>query len=199
MWPVPLFIGIAMAPESPWWLIRHDRTAAARKSLTRLSSNPDAQTIEETIDMMRHTTQLEMELTTGASYLDCFRGVNLRRTEIVCMVWAIQVLSGNSFSNYSTYFLVQAGLNSSNSYSFALGQYGFNVIGVFGAWGLMALGLGRRKLFIGGLCGLCLALFVMGCMSFVKDVKAASLAAGVMMLVWVRLPSTRYAAYADIA
>jgi MFS transporter, SP family, general alpha glucoside:H+ symporter len=60
------------------------------------------------------------QITRGASYLDCFRGTDLRRTEvcgflsgktyftsahiskIVCMVWAIQNLSGNSFSNYST-------------------------------------------------------------------------------------------------
>jgi SP family general alpha glucoside:H+ symporter-like MFS transporter len=184
MWPVPLMAGIFFAPESPWWLVRHGKLDQARRSLARLSSNKDSQNIDETLDMMRHTTALEKEITTGASYLDCFRGVNLRRTEIVCMVWAIQVLSGNSFSNYSTYFLVQAGLAPSNSYSFALGQYGFNVVGVLGAWGLMALGVGRRKLFISGLCGLCAALFVMGCMSFVKDVKVASLAAGVMMLVW---------------
>jgi SP family general alpha glucoside:H+ symporter-like MFS transporter len=53
--------------------------------------------------MMEHTTKLEKEMTTGASYLDCFRGINLRRTEIVCMVWAIQNLSGNSFTGYSTF------------------------------------------------------------------------------------------------
>jgi len=143
--------------------------------------NPD-----ETIDMMRHTTALENEITSGASYIDCFRGTDLRRTEIVCMVWAIQNLSGNSFSNYSTYFLVQAGLDASNSYSFALGQYAINVVGVFGAWGLMAWGLGRRTLYIGGLCGLCVALFVMGFLGLVPDEKRsqASMATGVLMLVW---------------
>lgn len=49
------------------------------------------------------------------------------------MVWAIQNLSGNSFSNYSTYFLTQAGLDSNDAYGFALGQYGMNCVGVFGA------------------------------------------------------------------
>jgi len=143
--------------------------------------NPD-----ETIDMMRHTTALENEITSGASYLDCFKGTDLRRTEIVCMVWAIQNLSGNSFSNYSTYFLVQAGLDPANSYNFALGQYAINIVGVFGAWGLMAWGLGRRTLFIAGLCGLCVALFVMGFLGLVPDSNrsSASLATGVLMLVW---------------
>ena len=188
VWPLPLFIGVAFAPESPWWLVRKGRIADAKRALLRLTSvnkhsNFDA---DETIDMMRHTTELEREITTGASYLDCFRGTNLRRTEIVCLVWAIQNLSGNSFSNYSTYFLVQAGLDSSNSYSFALGQYGINMVGVFGAWGLMAAGMGRRTLFLCGLCGLCVALFVMGFLGLVPDAhrQAASLATGVLMLVW---------------
>jgi hypothetical protein len=59
---------------------------------------------EDTNELMRHTNELENEITSGASYLDCFKGTDLRRTEIVCMVWAIQNLSGNAFSNYSTYF-----------------------------------------------------------------------------------------------
>lgn len=44
------------------------------------------------------------------------------------MCWAIQNLCGNSFSNYSTYFLTQAGLDSHGAYGFALGQYGFNMV-----------------------------------------------------------------------
>jgi SP family general alpha glucoside:H+ symporter-like MFS transporter len=188
MWPLPLFIGVAFAPESPWWLVRKGRIEEAKKALLRLTSlNRETDfDADETIDMMRHTTELEKEITTGASYLDCFRGTDLRRTEIVCMVWAMQNLSGNSFSNYSTYFLEQAGLDQSTSYSFAMGQYAINCVGVFGAWGLMAAGLGRRTLFLNGLCGLCVALFVMGFLGLVPEAhaQAASLATGVMMIVW---------------
>jgi SP family general alpha glucoside:H+ symporter-like MFS transporter len=188
MWPLPIFIGVAFAPESPWWLVRKGRIEEARRSLLRLTSldretdfDPD-----ETVDMMRHTTELEQEITTGASYLDCFRGVNLRRTEIVCMVWAMQNLSGNSFSNYSTYFLEQAGLDQSTSYNFAMGQYAINCVGVFGAWALMAWGMGRRTLFLTGLCGLCAALFVMGFLGLVPAAhkQTASLVTGIMMIVW---------------
>ena len=186
VWPLPLFIGVFFAPESPWWLVRKGRIEDAKHSLRRLTSAQEDFNPEETVDMMRHTNALEYEITSGASYLDCFKGTDLRRTEIVCMIWAIQNLSGNSFSNYSTYFLVQAGLSSDNSYSFALGQYGFNVVGVFGAWALMAYGMGRRTLFITGLCGLCVALFVMGFLGLVPESNktAASLATGVLMLVW---------------
>lgn len=33
--------------------------------------------------LIQHTTELEKAETSGATYLDCFRGTNLRRTEIV--------------------------------------------------------------------------------------------------------------------
>ncbi|KAK4865070.1 hypothetical protein LT330_001693 [Penicillium expansum] len=188
MWPVPLFIAIFLAPESPWWLVRKNRDEDAKKALLRLT-NPERNTdfnADETIAMIRHTTDLEAKLSEGASYLDCFKGANLRRTEIVCLVWAIQNLSGNSFSNYSTYFLEQAGLSASNSYSFAMGQYGINMVGVLGAWLLMSFGIGRRTLYLYGLCGLSTILFLIGFLGLVPSAHKdqASLATGSMMLCW---------------
>ena len=188
MWPVPLLIGIFLAPESPWWLVRKGRLEDAKKSLLRLTSlNRETDfDADETIAMMVHTTSLEERITKGASYLDCFRGTDRRRTEIVCMVWAIQNLSGNSFSGYSTYFLEQAGLAPAKAYDFALGQYSINMGGVFGAWFLMSLGLGRRSLYLYGLCGLCSMLFILGFLGLVPHAhkKEASLATGSIMLVW---------------
>lgn len=188
MWPVPLLVGIFLAPESPWWLVRRGRIDDAKRALLRLTSlNRETDfDADETIAMMVHTTALEKKITSGASYLDCFRGTDLRRTEIVCMVWAIQNLSGNSFSNYSTYFLEQAGLDTSKSYSFAMGQYGINMLGVFGAWFLMTLGIGRRTLYLYGLCGLCTMLFIMGFLGLVPSDHRdqASLATGSMMIIW---------------
>lgn len=136
--------------------------------------------------MMVHTTALEEKITRGASYLDCFRGTDLRRTEIVCMCWAIQNLSGNAFSNYSTYFLESAGLPDSSSYSFALGQYAINVVGTIGAWSLMSFGIGRRSLYFYGLCGLFSMLFIIGFLGLVPDAHRdqAALATGSLMIVW---------------
>lgn len=61
MWPLPLFIAIWFAPESPWWLVRKGRVEEAKKSLRRLTS-VDRDTdfdADETISMMVHTTALE--------------------------------------------------------------------------------------------------------------------------------------------
>lgn len=188
IWPVPLLIGVFFAPESPWWLVRKGRLDEAKKSLERLTSR-DRETnfdADETVAMMVHTTALENKITAGASYWDCFKGTDLRRTEIVCACWAIQNLSGNSFSGYSTYFLEQAGLDPSNALSFALGQYSINCVGVFGAWFLMARGIGRRTLYFVGLCGLFLMLLILGFLGLARssNPNGVSLAAGSIMLVW---------------
>ncbi|CAH0020462.1 unnamed protein product [Clonostachys rhizophaga] len=188
MWPVPLFIGIYFAPESPWWLVRKGRIEEAKKSLLRLTSRNRETDFDEneTVAMMIHTTALEEKLTAGASYLDCFKGIDLRRTEIVCMVWAMQNLSGNVFSNYSTYFLKQAGLSEYNSYAFAMGQYAINMVGTFGAWTLMSFGIGRRSLYLYGLCGLCSMLFILGFLGLVPESNRdkGALATGSIMVGW---------------
>jgi SP family general alpha glucoside:H+ symporter-like MFS transporter len=186
MWPVPLIVGICFAPESPWWLVRRGRLDEAKNSLLRLTNLEDKSSAEETIAMMVHTTALEEKFTEGSSYLDCFRGTDLRRTEIVCMIWAIQNLSGNSFSGYSSYFLEQAGLAPDQAYKFTLGQYAINMAGVFGAWFLMSVGIGRRSLYLYGLCCLCTILLVIGFLGLVphEHREAASNATGYMMIVW---------------
>ncbi|KAM0285007.1 hypothetical protein ACHAQH_001696 [Verticillium albo-atrum] len=40
-WPVPVAIAVFMAPESPWWLIRHGRSEDAKKALGRLNKEQD--------------------------------------------------------------------------------------------------------------------------------------------------------------
>ncbi|KAF3938796.1 hypothetical protein ABW19_dt0203088 [Dactylella cylindrospora] len=163
----------------------------AKMSLLRLTSlNKESDfDADETVAMMAHTTQIERQTTSGATYLDCFRGVNLRRTEVTCMIWAIQNLSGNSFTGYSTYFFQQAGIKTDDAFSFTIGQYGINMIGVFGAWALMSFGIGRRSLYLYGLCGLFIMLLVIGCLHFVPDSSAnsAAYATGGLMLGWATI------------
>ncbi|KAK7912000.1 Major facilitator superfamily domain- general substrate transporter [Apiospora marii] len=186
MWPVPLMVGIYFAPESPWWLVRRGKLEDAKRSLLRLTTKRSDSDFDadETVAMMVHTTALEAKITKGASYLDCFRGTDRRRTEIVCMAWAIQNLSGNSFSNYSTYFLEQAGMAADKAYAFALGQYAINCVGVFGTWTLITLGIGRRSLYLYGLTFLFCMLLVLGFLGLAPDKTAGSMATGSIMLVW---------------
>lgn len=91
VWPVPLFIGVYFAPESPWWLVRKDRLDKAEEQLKRLTNGVDT---KKTVAMMVHTNRLELAVESGTTYFDCFKGIDLRRTEIACMAWGIQVFFG---------------------------------------------------------------------------------------------------------
>jgi SP family general alpha glucoside:H+ symporter-like MFS transporter len=125
MWPVPIIIGVLLAPESPWWLVRQQRIDDAKKALRSLTSSKNAPAdfnVDETIAMMVHTTEFEKAMESGTGYLDCFKGTNLRRTEIVCVTWAIQNLCGSAFMGYSTYFYEQAGLATVQAFNMSMAQ-----------------------------------------------------------------------------
>ena len=89
---------MALAPESPWWLIRKERPEEARKALQRLTvpERDPGFNIDDAIAMIRGTNELEKKIGAGTSYADCFHGVDLRRTEIVCLTWATQALCGST-------------------------------------------------------------------------------------------------------
>lgn len=82
VWPVPLLIGVYFAPESPWSSVRRGKFDEAATSIKRLSAGSENDNAA-TLALIRHTTSIERKETATASYLDCFKGTNLRRTEIV--------------------------------------------------------------------------------------------------------------------
>jgi hypothetical protein len=86
IWPIPIALLAYFAPESPWHLVRIGDNEGALRSIKRLSSSkPDSENRAQ-LAMMQHTNQLEMDISAGTSYWDCFKGIDRRRTEIVCMV-----------------------------------------------------------------------------------------------------------------
>ncbi|KAF1942724.1 maltose permease MAL61 [Clathrospora elynae] len=163
LWPVPLMIGISFAPESPWWLVRKEQDEEAKRMLLRLTSAEKHVDFnaDETIAMMRHTNAMEMVLSSGTSYLDCFKGTDLRRTEIAAMTWFTQAFCGASLIGFSTYFFQQAGLSDSNAFSMSLGQYAIGGVGVFIAWTLIPR-VGRRTLYVCGDVVMVLLLCIIG-------------------------------------
>lgn len=186
IWPVPLIIGIALAPESPWWLVRKERHEDARKALQRLTSSDHGASFnaDETVAMMRSTNEMEKHLSSGVSYWDCLKGIDLKRTEIVCMTWAIQTLSGNSLIGYSTYFYEQAGLPTSESFTMSIVLYVIGAIGTLTSWGLMTK-MGRRTLYLYGQAGMAVILFVIGILGLISpNNSAAQWAIGSLLLVY---------------
>lgn len=108
VWCVPVFFLTLWAPDSPWWCIRKGNMAGAERSVKKLSPKSTHSETRELLAMYQHTTTMEMADRVGTTVLDCFKGVDRRRTEIACMVLAAQPLSGELFAYGSTYFFRQA-------------------------------------------------------------------------------------------
>lgn len=130
--------------------------------------------------MMVYTNAHEEAVSEGTSYKDCFTGVDLRRTELTCMVWVIQVTCGIWFGGNVIYFLEQAGFNPTQSFSFGLGH---NAVGFFGticAWWIMEY-VGRRKLYLWGLTVMTLILFIIGFLGIPESSTTIAYASGSLL------------------
>lgn len=98
VWPIFLIPAIYLAPESPWYLVRMGRLEDAERSIRRLQSKDSHIDPAKTLSSIVYTNNLEIQLSVGTSYFDCFKGDELRRTEIACMCFAGQILSGITFA-----------------------------------------------------------------------------------------------------
>jgi hypothetical protein len=85
--------------------------------LLRLTSAKNRPDIERMLVGIEQTNLLEQEMESTTTYLDCFKGSNLPRTEISVMVYLIQVIGGNPLIGYANYFFEQAGLASSDAFN----------------------------------------------------------------------------------
>ncbi|KAH8880785.1 sugar transporter [Thozetella sp. PMI_491] len=183
VWPVPILAALVFAPESPWWHIRHNDREAARRSLLRLTSRnqPDFNA-DEYLAMIEHTNEMEKQLKEGITYRDCFQGVDLRRTEVVVGIWLVQTLCGQNIMGYFAYFLKQAGMDASNSFSLNMAQYALGLLGTIASWFLMAR-VGRRTIHFSGLCVQFVLLVVVGSLASSPD-KGAVWAIGALLIVF---------------
>jgi MFS transporter, SP family, general alpha glucoside:H+ symporter len=106
-WPIPLIIGIYLAPESPWWLIRQNHLDKAKAALVRLATlQADVGFgIEKIVAFMVLTTEHGREVHSSTGSVACFQSTNLRRTIIVIGCYFAQLLDENSMRADSAYFL----------------------------------------------------------------------------------------------
>lgn len=184
LWPPFLIVASVFMPESPWWLVRHGRFEEAERSVSRLMSKAEKPAARSVVAMMVHTNEIEKSTTTGTSYLDCFRGTDLRRTEIACVVFLGQITCGAQFAYSATYFFQQAGLNPDNAYKLGLGGTAIAFIGTILSWGLMRIA-GRKHIYLSGMIGMATCLFVIGFLTLAKGSQNAVWGQAALCIIWL--------------
>ena len=181
IWPVPIFIGIMLAPESPWWLTRKGRFEDAERAILRLTHNAGHEYAKQQVAMMHHTNELEKEAEVGSSFFDCFKGVNLRRTEIACVVWLIQTISGSPLMGMATYFFESAGLPANTASTLNLIMFVVGGVGTVSSWFLMRP-FGRRDIYLYGQVILVCIMILTGVRGTIKATDATRNAIGGLLI-----------------
>lgn len=173
IWPIPILICVFLAPESPWWLIRQSRPDLARRSLNRLNKDA-AYPVDGQVKVLELTNDQEKnyENESEITYLECFRGINLRRTMIVVTTNLTQQLCGSALMFYSAKLYQKAGMSSSKSYDFTLIQYAIGVICIVTSWPLMKY-IGRRTIWLWGLGVAVVLMAGVGVLGFFNDAHVA--------------------------
>jgi SP family general alpha glucoside:H+ symporter-like MFS transporter len=185
VWPCFLIPLVYFSPESPWYLVRMNRMEDAEASLNRLKSKKATHVdVRDTLATIIYTDNLEKQLSVGTSYFDCFKGVELRRTEIACLCFAGQILCGICFAYNSSYFFSQVGLGTSATYSLALGGTALAFVGCLVNWFALMPYFGRRTIYIWGMAGMCTVLLLIGVLNVWTDKQSIAMTQAILTLVW---------------
>ncbi|KAH7355320.1 hypothetical protein BKA65DRAFT_524896 [Rhexocercosporidium sp. MPI-PUGE-AT-0058] len=164
--------------------LQWDWPVEAEKSLRRLvkkSANIDP---KKTLAYIIHTNDLELEIQARASYLDCFKGAELRRTEIACMAFAGQVFAGLLFAYNSTYFFQQIFLDTKATYRMNVGGTGMALAATLIAWFAVMPYVGRRTNYLWGMGAIRTILFPIGFLNIKAGDGKIIITQAALTLIW---------------
>ncbi|PVH69734.1 general substrate transporter [Cadophora sp. DSE1049] len=170
------FAGIAalfvvFMPESPWWLCSRGEDQKALRSLARLGYTENGEG-EKRLAVIKFTLEQVKRETEGATYLECFRKSNLRRTIISIAPLSIQALGGVIFiAGYSTYYFQLAGFSTAFSFQLFVVLQVVSMVGNICSWFVIDR-VGRRNLTLWGVAVLTIILMLAGGLATVGTVPA---------------------------
>lgn len=109
--PVVLLLGMFFIPESPYYLIRKDQVEKAEQSVkTLFGKKADVRAIVNNMHALAEAEKAANKDASDASFLECFRGTNWRRTRIILYCNTINNMVGIPIVSNGPYFMVLAGL-----------------------------------------------------------------------------------------
>lgn len=126
---------------------------------------------------MAYTVRIEDEMASSSSYLELFKNVDLRRTEITLCTYLLQQVTA-ALVGYIVYFLEEAGLPATVSFDFGCGEYALAILGVFVAWSLVPR-VGRRTLLLWGMWFMTLSTLLIGFLGIPGTDKHPNIAYGI--------------------
>ncbi|OOQ86557.1 maltose permease [Penicillium brasilianum] len=181
IFPTPLMILLFLAPESPWWLIRRGRKAEALRSIERLGDG-NSETASQSLAMMERTVQIEAQIGGSPSLLELFKGTDLRRTTITCLIYASQNFAGNLIANQSTFFFEQAGISPDKSFQLNLINSCLQLVANALSWFLIPY-FGRRTIYLWGTATNVTFLFLLGIIASIPQNNATNYAQAILGIV----------------
>ncbi|KAL6229493.1 hypothetical protein BDW75DRAFT_249641 [Aspergillus navahoensis] len=159
---------VLIFPESPVWLLSKGKHEEARKSLIRLYGKDNK--IDIRFEHLRKILAVEAS-TSGeseASFLECFRGHNLKRTLTVCMMLFGIGMTGVAFLNQNTYFLLTLGLPAVHAFDIGIGGFFLACVVIAASW-IFSDMIGRRRLWLIGLAGNVIGMATVGGLGLVDN------------------------------
>ncbi|KAL3470884.1 general substrate transporter [Aspergillus californicus] len=177
--PFLLAVGLPFLPESPYWLVMKKKHEKATEQLRRLCT-PD-EDIDTRLKHIQDTVDAEYRLASEkATFIECFKGTNWRRTRIILICMYMPQVSGAVLSANAPYFLNQTGLASNTIMTIMQIGCGVSVVSCVVNAYLLSLFRHRPLMFFG--MALCLAVyFSMGIAASVPQSSKTLLAIGVSL------------------
>lgn len=189
IWPVLLVLGAFIIPESPYYLVRKNRIDSATKSLTKLHRSNTWIQVQARLKAIQDTVQGESHTQSSeASFRDCFKGTNWRRTRIVLYANGLSQMTGATFINNSPYFMVLAGLSATNTAMMVEVGIAMSIFSsILTLWAMARVG--RRPIVLSGIGLAAVLFFIMGIAASVPKQSSASLwcVAITLQMVWLSI------------
>lgn len=109
-WPfsaIPFFVALVI-PESPTYLVRRNKHNEAIKAQRRL--DPPGTDTQQAIDLIARNIEHERK-GSKATYVECFKGTNLRRTLIIVFANLMPQIFGLTLLSKASYFMQVIGMD----------------------------------------------------------------------------------------